>query len=146
MRCLMKGCRGKPTPLSSSATPTGRRSLTSISKRRTARGGQAAHQGRGPADGGQHRQAAGAAADLKLGSGHVYSITLSARANNAGGTVTPIALAVLRLITSSNLVGCSTGMSATLMQRTGARVSEGEGKRPLLQVTEGAHRLRTKCF
>ena len=31
-----------------------------------------------------------------------YSITLSARTNNAGGTVTPIALAVLRLITSSN--------------------------------------------
>jgi len=43
-----------------------------------------------------------------------YSITLSARTNNASGTVTPIALAVLRLITSSNLVGCSTGMSATL--------------------------------
>ena len=38
-----------------------------------------------------------------------YSITLSARANNASGTVTPIALAVLRLITSSNLLGCSTG-------------------------------------
>ena len=31
-----------------------------------------------------------------------YSITLSARTNNAGGTVTPIALAVLRLITCSN--------------------------------------------
>ena len=46
-----------------------------------------------------------------------YSITLSARTNNASGTVTPIALAVLRLITSSNLVGCSTGMSATLMPR-----------------------------
>ena len=43
----------------------------------------------------------------------VYSITLSARTNNASGTVTPIALAVLRLITSSNLVGCSTGMSAS---------------------------------
>jgi hypothetical protein len=44
-----------------------------------------------------------------------YSITLSARANNDSGTVTPIALAVLRLITNSNLVGCSTGMSATVM-------------------------------
>jgi hypothetical protein len=39
-----------------------------------------------------------------------YSITLSARANSASGTVTPIALAVLRLITSSNLVGCWTGI------------------------------------
>ena len=40
-----------------------------------------------------------------------YSITLSARTNNASGTVTSIALAVLRLITSSNLVGSSTGRS-----------------------------------
>ena len=46
---------------------------------------------------------------------HTYSITLSARANSASGTVTPMALAVFRLITSSNLAGCSTGMSATLM-------------------------------
>ena len=46
-----------------------------------------------------------------------YSITLSARANNASGTVTPIAFAVLRLITSSNLVACWTGMSATLLPR-----------------------------
>ena len=34
-----------------------------------------------------------------------HSITLSARATNVAGTVTPIPLAVLRLITSSNLVG-----------------------------------------
>jgi hypothetical protein len=47
----------------------------------------------------------------------VYSITLSARTNNASGTVTPIALAVLRLITSSNLVACSTGISAILVPR-----------------------------
>jgi hypothetical protein len=46
-----------------------------------------------------------------------HSMTLSARASNAGGTVTPSALAVLRFITSSNLVGCSTGMSATLRPR-----------------------------
>jgi len=38
---------------------------------------------------------------------------MSARTNNAGGTVTPIALAVLRLITNSNLVGCFNRMSAT---------------------------------
>ena len=34
-----------------------------------------------------------------------YSITSSARASNVGGTVRPIALAVLRLMTSSYLVG-----------------------------------------
>jgi hypothetical protein len=41
-----------------------------------------------------------------------YSIKSSARASNAGGTVIPSALAVLMLITNSNLVGCSTGRSA----------------------------------
>ena len=51
-----------------------------------------------------------------------HSMTLSARATNVAGTVTPIALAVLRLITSSNLVGCSTGMSATLVPRRSLRV------------------------
>ena len=44
-----------------------------------------------------------------------YSITSSARASSAGGTVRPSALAVLRLITSSNLVGCSTGRSEGLV-------------------------------
>ena len=34
-----------------------------------------------------------------------YSITSSARASNVCGTVSPIALAVFRLIASSNLVG-----------------------------------------
>src|SRR5215475_10755547 len=43
---------------------------------------------------------------------HLHSITLSARARNAGGTVKPSALAVLRLMTNSNMVGCSTGRSA----------------------------------
>jgi hypothetical protein len=46
-----------------------------------------------------------------------YSITLSARTNNDSGTVTPIALAVLRLIANSNLVGCSTGMLAGFTPR-----------------------------
>src|SRR5262245_30338499 len=41
-----------------------------------------------------------------------YSITASARASSEGGTVMPSALAVLRLITSSYLVGACTGMSA----------------------------------
>src|SRR6266516_492220 len=37
-----------------------------------------------------------------------HSITSSARASSVGGTSRPSALAVLRLITSSNFVGCST--------------------------------------
>src|SRR5262249_5012944 len=45
---------------------------------------------------------------------HRYSITSSARASTDGGMVWPIALAVFRLMTSSNLVGCSTGKSAGL--------------------------------
>jgi hypothetical protein len=43
-----------------------------------------------------------------------HSITSSARASNVGGTSRPSALAVLRLITSSNFVGCSTRRSAAL--------------------------------
>ena len=43
---------------------------------------------------------------------HGYSITSSARASSVGGTSRPSVLAVLRLITSSNFVGCSTGRSA----------------------------------
>ena len=43
-----------------------------------------------------------------------YSITWSARCRSDGGIVRPRALAVLRLMTSSNFVGCSTGRSAGL--------------------------------
>jgi len=43
-----------------------------------------------------------------------YSITSSARCRNEGGIVRPSALAVLRLTTSSNFVGCSTGKLAGL--------------------------------
>src|SRR6516162_7921324 len=42
----------------------------------------------------------------------LHSITSSASASSLSGTLTPSAFAVLRLMTSSNLVGCSTGMSA----------------------------------
>src|SRR4029450_1043760 len=42
----------------------------------------------------------------------LYSMTWSARPSTDGGIVRPRTLAVLRLITSSNLVGCSTGRSA----------------------------------
>src|SRR5215813_2115953 len=43
-----------------------------------------------------------------------YSITSSARARIDGGMVRPRVLAVLRLTTSSKLVGCCTGRSAGL--------------------------------
>src|ERR1700730_6133771 len=43
-----------------------------------------------------------------------YWITSSARPSSDGGIVRPSALAVLRLITSSNFVGCSTGRSPGL--------------------------------
>src|SRR3954454_14062675 len=41
----------------------------------------------------------------------LYSITSSAWASSVGGTVRPSDLAVLMLITNSNLVGCCTGRS-----------------------------------
>src|SRR5215475_8070223 len=44
----------------------------------------------------------------------LHSITSSARASSVGGTSRPSALAVLRLMISSNLVGYSTGKSAGL--------------------------------
>src|SRR5262249_32817367 len=46
-----------------------------------------------------------------------HSITSSARRRKDSGIVSPIAFAVLRLTTSSNLVGCSTGMSAGFLPR-----------------------------
>ena len=44
----------------------------------------------------------------------VHRITLSALANTFGGIVRPICFAVLRLITKSNFIGCSTGRSGGL--------------------------------
>jgi len=46
---------------------------------------------------------------------HVYPITWSARSSSECGIVSPRALAVFRLMTSSNFVGCSTGRSAGLV-------------------------------
>ncbi len=48
---------------------------------------------------------------VRYSASEAYSITWSARCGSDGGIVRPRALAVLRLITSSNLVGCSTGRS-----------------------------------
>jgi hypothetical protein len=46
-----------------------------------------------------------------------YSITRSAVASNAGGMSRPSDFAVLRLITSRNFVGCSTGSSSGCVPR-----------------------------
>src|SRR4029434_7037467 len=60
-----------------------------------------------------------------------YSITWSRRPSTDGGIVSPRALAVLRLMTNSNFVGCSTGRSAglaalgVLVAHVGARREEG---------------------
>src|SRR5262249_1526735 len=43
-----------------------------------------------------------------------HSITSSASASSLSGTLTPSVLAVLRVSTNSNLVGCTTGKSAGL--------------------------------
>jgi hypothetical protein len=50
----------------------------------------------------------------RLTSDLCHLITLSALARMCGEMVTPICFAVFKLITISNLVGCSTGMSAGL--------------------------------
>ena len=47
----------------------------------------------------------------------LHWITSSARSSISFGTVMPSAFAALRLITSSNLVGCSTGRSPGLAPR-----------------------------
>src|SRR5262249_55983231 len=46
-----------------------------------------------------------------------HSITSSARASSVGGTSRPSAFAVVRLMTRSNFVGCSTGRSAGFAPR-----------------------------
>src|SRR5262249_23059814 len=44
----------------------------------------------------------------------LHSITSSARASSVGGTSRPSILAVVRLMTNSKLVACTTGRSAAL--------------------------------
>src|SRR6516164_4584444 len=58
-----------------------------------------------------------------------YSITSSARVSSGGGTVSPIAFAVLRLMTSSNVVGCSIGRLA------------GSAPLKILSTSEAARRI-----
>ncbi len=45
---------------------------------------------------------------------HHYALTSSERASSMGGTVRPSVLAVWALMTSSNLLDCTTGNSAGL--------------------------------
>ena len=58
------------------------------------------------------RTADSAPAIARAGANRPYSITSSAQARSVGGMIIPSAFAVLRLIRSSNLVGCSIGISA----------------------------------
>jgi len=67
--------------------------------------------GRGPGDRGRAR-VGGLAVISTIGLPSSHSMTSSAWPSNNCGTVRPSALAVLRLITSSNLVGRITGRSA----------------------------------
>src|SRR5262245_36436305 len=48
--------------------------------------------------------------ELGASVGHAYWMTWSARSSNVCGIVRPSALAVLRLMASSNFVGCSMGL------------------------------------
>src|SRR5687768_12213525 len=70
-------------------------------------------------------------------------MTLSALAKRFGGIVRPICLAVFRLITSSNLVGCSMGRSTGKRFSPRSRqcfcVRKGEG---VLQHVHSAGSLR----
>src|SRR5215471_1857062 len=66
----------------------------------------------------QNRQRGGAGCQMqKLSAGKFHSITTSAMASSLSGTVSPTALAVNRLMASSNLVGCSTGRSPAFAPR-----------------------------
>src|SRR4051812_20056188 len=53
-----------------------------------------------------------------------HSITSSARASSEGGTETPSVLAVLRFMTSSNLVGCTTVARRQFFQQLDALLGE----------------------
>src|SRR5262245_46898498 len=60
----------------------------------------------------RERPCSGRAAEQRDERAALHSITSSARASSVGGTSIPSALAVFILMTSSKMVGCSTGRSA----------------------------------
>ena len=66
-------------------------------------------------------------------------MTSSARASSDGGIVRPRAFAVLRLITSSNFVGCSTGRSAGLAPLQNLVHVDGEASWHLSLVLSVCH-------
>src|SRR5262245_24498198 len=63
-----------------------------------------------------------------------HSITSSARASSVGGSSSPSVFAVLTLMTSSNVLGCSTGISA------------GFAPRRILSTTSAARRHKLGQF
>src|SRR5262249_46740616 len=65
----------------------------------------------------RERPRGGCTAEKRYELAALHSITSSARASSVGGIVKPSALAVIRLITRSNLVGCSTGKLAGFAPR-----------------------------
>jgi hypothetical protein len=67
---------------------------------------------------------------------HCYSISSSARPISVFGTVMPSALAVLRLMTNSNLVACTAGNSiARLDNRLSAMAQPTSPQNNVLQIT-----------
>src|SRR6266704_75249 len=79
-------------------------------------------------------------------------MTSSARCSNDGGIVRPSALAVLRLMTSSNFVGCSTGRSRgfapfrILSTKRGAAPEEIAQARPVRHEAPGIHALPSAVY
>src|SRR5215831_19213781 len=70
--------------------------------------------------------------------GH-HSMTSSARASSIGGMVMPSAFAVLRLMTSANLVGNSTGKSPGLLPFKILSTLRGRTPSVLTQINPVAH-------
>ncbi len=73
----------------------------------------------------------------------VIRISLSVRSNNGGGTVTPIAFAVLRLITRSNLAMLNSGA-----RKMASLLGSGEHRANAIQIVndeieEGSDARRT---
>src|SRR6266446_5991519 len=75
-----------------------------------------------------------------------HSITSSARASSVAGTSRPSALAVLRLTTSSYLVGACTGRSAGFSPFRIQRILLGLGHPDFLQCPLGFRLLALRQF
>src|SRR5262245_54052054 len=72
-----------------------------------------------------------------------HSINSSARNRNGSGIIRPSALAVVKLMTRSNLVGCSTGMSAGFAPQN---LVDMIGRAPPLVRPVWSIRHQTACF